>query len=209
MLEETKRISDLANFAYVRQKGPYGNAGPLMDVEHLIGDEPFIYTFADDFVRATPSRFQQLLQAHTSHGGSVLTCVKRDYPEDFRRYGYVGGEQVADGLYDLQTIIEKPGSAEKAPSDLATVSGYVLDPVIYEYLHKSLAEDRGGGEFIIQPAMQQMIRDGHHIYGCAVENGNYYDTGDKLEYLKTVFDFALERPDIGKELREYLYRRLQ
>lgn len=209
LLEDIRKISTLANFAYVRQKGPYGNAGPLMDVEHLMGEEPFIYTFADDFVRANPSRFKQLLAARASHEGMVLTCIRRGQEQDYTRYGYVGGDAVDDHLYEVREIIEKPGSADRAPSDLAAVSGYVLEPAIFPYLHEDIKKLKTDEEFIIQPAMQRMIRDGHKIYGCEVEGGEYYDTGNKLEYLKTVFDFALERDDIGDELRTYLRGKLQ
>lgn len=208
VFDEIRKISTMANFAYVRQKGPYGSAGPLVDVEHLIGDEPFIYTFADDFVRAKPSRFKQLLAARKEHGGSILTCIRRSGEADYSRYGYVGGEQVDGHLYKVETIIEKPGSADKAPSDLATVSGYVLEPVIFSYLHKELKQLKKG-EFIIQPAMQQMIRDGHSIYGCEIQDGAYHDTGNKMEYLKTVFDFALERDDISSEFCTYLREKLK
>ncbi|HVV67356.1 MAG TPA: UTP--glucose-1-phosphate uridylyltransferase [Candidatus Saccharimonadales bacterium] len=208
IFEKIREISTLANFAYVRQKGPYGSASPLVDVEHLIGNEPFIYTFADDFVRAKPSRFKQLLAARDERGGSVLTCIRRSGEEDYSRYGYVGGKQVGDRLYQVDTIIEKPGSAAKAPSDLATVSGYVLEPAIFPYLHEELAALKEG-EFMIQPAMQKMIQDGHDIYGCEIQDGVYHDTGNKMEYLKTVFDFALERDDIGHELCDYLREKLQ
>jgi UTP--glucose-1-phosphate uridylyltransferase len=210
LLDKTKKISDLANFAYVRQKGPYGTGTPLLNAAHLIGDEPFIYTFADDFVKATPSRFRQLVDTYEAHGGSVLTGVRRDSDEDYKRYGYVAGEGLDDGLIDVKTVIEKPGSREAAPSDLATVSGYLLDPVILKYLERQLSGyDQASGEFNIQDAMQSMIDDGRHIYAKEITNGTFYDTGNPLEYLKTVFDFAVDRPDIGAELREYLYRRLQ
>jgi UTP--glucose-1-phosphate uridylyltransferase len=210
LLDKTKRISDLANFAYVRQKGPYGTGTPLLNAAHLIGDEPFIYTFADDFVRATPSRFGQLIDVYQARGGSVLTCVRRGGDQDYKSYGYVAGKQVAPGVLDVTTIVEKPGSRQAAPSDLASVSGYVLEPAILEYLQKQLqSHDAASGEFKIQEAMQKMIDDGFHMYAREITDGTFYDTGNPLEYLKTVFDFALERPDIADELREYLYRRLQ
>ncbi len=81
LLEITERISNLANFAYVRQKGPYGTGVPLLNAAHLIGNEPFIYTYADDFIKATPSRFKQLIKTYEQHQGSVLTCVERDNDE--------------------------------------------------------------------------------------------------------------------------------
>ncbi len=209
LLAETRKISTLANFAYIRQKAPYGTGGPIWDAAHLISDEPFIYTFADDFVLAQPSRFRQLIEAHEAHGGSVLTCVRRDADEDYNRYGYVAGNEVKPGLLDMTTIVEKPGRAN-APSDLASVSGYLLEPIIFDYLREQLqAHDSQQGEFQIQDAMQAMIGDGHHIYACEIAGGQHYDTGNPLEYLKTVFHFALQRPDISGDLSTYLRDKLK
>lgn len=208
LLEATTKISNLANFAYIRQKGPYGTGTPILNAAHLLGDEPFVYTFADDFVDATPTRFQQLIDVQAEHGGSVLACVRRDGENDYKRYGYVAGKEISPGLVDMTTIIEKPGTREKAPSDLASVSGYVFEPALLEYLQKNLEAYDGKEEFMIQDSMQQMINDGHHVYGCEIKNGTYYDTGNPLEYLKTVFNFALQRGDIGSELKEYLRGKL-
>lgn len=209
LLEATQRISEMANFAYIRQKGPYGTGTPLINAAHLIGNEPFIYTFADDFVAAQPTRFAQMLAVQKEHGGSAITCVRRDGDQDYGRYGYVAGDEIAKGVVDMTTIVEKPGSREQSPSDLASVSGYVFDPVLIEYLQKQLETyDPSKGEFMIQDSMQQMIKDGHHIYGCEIQNGEYYDTGNPLEYLKTVFHFGLEREDIGPELAAYLRQEL-
>ncbi len=209
LLEATSQISGLANFAYIRQKGPYGTATPLISAAHLIGDEPFVYTFADDFMVAKPTRFEQLLKVHEEHGGSVLTVVRRDDDRDYQRYGYVGGEDMGDGLIDIKTIIEKPGSREAAPSDMASVSGYVFDAALLKYLQEDLKTYDGSKEFMIQDAMQRMIEDGHHMYAPEIQGGVYYDTGNPLEYLKTVFDFGLQREDIGPELRDHLRRKLQ
>lgn len=210
MLAETRKISDLANFAYIRQKGPYGTGTPLLNAAHLIGDEPFIYTFADDFVQAGPTRFSQLLSVHKKRGGSVLTAVRRDHDSDYARYGYIAGKELEPGIIDMTTIVEKPGNRDDAPSDLASVSGYVFDPVILQYLQKQLETyDKTKGEFMVQDAMQTMIESGCHIYSCEIQNGQFYDTGDKLEYLKTVIDFALKREDIGDDLLEHLKQKLR
>lgn len=204
ILEATKKISQLANFAYVRQKGPYGNATPLLNVEHLIGDEPFIYAFADDFVKASPGRFQQMVELYDELGGSVLTCVKAKSEEDFGRYGFIGGQPLREDVTDISEIIEKPGSREKSPSDIASVSGYIFDPVIFKYLHESKKNLVPGVEFNQQPGMQQMLNDGHKMYGLEAKNGIYYDTGNKLEYLKTMVDFALEHPELGSDFKDYI-----
>jgi UTP--glucose-1-phosphate uridylyltransferase len=209
LLEATRKISAMANFAYIRQKGPYGTGTPILNASHLIGNEPFVYTFADDFIDAQPTRFQQLIDAQAAHGGSVISCIHRNSEADYKRYGYVAGDEVSPGLVDVKTIVEKPGDREHAPSDLASVSGYVFEPTILEYLQKQLEQhDEKKGEFMMQDSMQQMIDDGHHIYGCDVRHGIYYDTGNPLEYLKTVFDFALKRDDIGPELKEHLRKKL-
>ena len=209
LLEATQKISSLANFAYIRQKGPYGTGTPLLNAAHLIGNEPFVYTFADDFVEAQPSRFQQMLDIYESKGSSVITCVRRDGDEDYKRYGYVSGQEIEPGLIDMETIVEKP-DRENAPSDLASVSGYVFEAANIDYLKKQQETyDPSQGEFMIQEAMQNMIKDGMHIYGCEIQNGTYYDTGNPLEYLKTVFNFALKRDDIGPALKDYLRHILQ
>lgn len=200
----TKKISDLANFAYVRQKGPYGNATPLLNVQHLIGDEPFIYTFADDFVVSEPSRFKQLMEVYDEYNSTVLSAVRISNDTDYKSYGFVGGKQISHNVAEVETIIEKPGSKEKSPSDLASVSGYIMVPDIFEYLSKRLLKLQENEEFIMQTAMQDMIKDGHNIYACQIQNGKYYDTGNKLEYLKTVVDFALMHDEIKHDFRAYL-----
>jgi UTP--glucose-1-phosphate uridylyltransferase len=210
LLEATSRISSLANFAYIRQKGPYGTGTPLLNAAHLIGNEPFIYTFADDFVVAEPSRFAQMLAVYNERGGSVITAIRRDGEEDYKRYGYIAGKELAPGLVDMTTIIEKPGSRDKAPSDLASVSGYLFEYGMVDYLQKQRETyDPASGEFMIQEAMQKMIQDGHHIYGLEIKGGVYHDTGNPLEYLKTVFNFALKRDDIAPALKDYLRQQLE
>jgi UTP--glucose-1-phosphate uridylyltransferase len=203
LLEETKKISDLANFVYIRQKGPYGNATPLLNAEHLIGDEPFIYTWGDDFVLSKPSRFEQIISAHQNTGGSVLTCIPASQEEDYKRYAFIDGQD-SGGLIDIDRIVEKPGNQEAAPSDIASVGGYLFDPAIFDYLKSARQQLAPAEEFVFQPSIQQMIRDGRKVYGCVIKDGKFYDTGNKLEYLKTVVDFALMHDELKDEFRKYL-----
>ena len=203
LLEATKKISNLANFAYIRQKGVYGNGTPLLNAEHLIGEEPFIYTFADDFIVASPSRFRQMIDVYNQYGCSVIPCIKLDRDEDFDRYGIVAGEPLTDGLIKMQTIIEKPGKAN-APSSLASVTGYLLTPDIFPYLHQARAALPEGQEFFGLHAMQLMIAAGKQLLAYEVKNGTYYDTGNKLEYIKTVVDFALQHDEVKDAFRAYL-----
>ena len=199
-------LSKIANFIYVRQKGPYGNATPIMCASHLIGDEPFIYTFADDFIVAPEGRTKQLIQSYEQHGGSVLACKRVVSDTEYDRYGIAAGTPLADGVLKVSTIDEKPGKA-KAQSDLASVSGYLFEPQLLKYLEKASLEERDG-EFMIQPVIQQMINDGHTFLAREIVDGTYYDTGDKLEYIKTVIDFGLRHPDFGDDLKKFIGTRV-
>ncbi len=203
LLEAVKAISELANFVYLRQKGPYGNGTPLLNAEHLIGDEPFIYTWSDDFIEARPLRFQQMIDVYNEYGCSVLSCMKAVSPEDYNRYGFAGGRQIRSGLLDVESLIEKPGKA-KAPSDLATVSGFLLTPDVFPALHEAADQLEAGHELYANDALQLMLKQKIQLLACEIQNGKYHDAGNKLEYLKTVVDFALKHDDIQTEFREYL-----
>lgn len=209
LIDVVNSLSEMANFVYIRQKGPYGNATPLTCAAHLINrDEPVIYTFADDFIAASPSRFRQMISAADKLDGAVLSCKKITDDAEFDRYGVVNGQQVEDGVIKMTNIVEKPGKTN-APSDLASVSSYLLPGEIFGYLEKAKEKFDGRGEFTIQPIMQEMIDDGFNFYGVEITNGTYYDTGDKLEYLKTVIDFGLRDPNFGEDLRAHLTSRLK
>lgn len=209
LIDSLEKLSNLANFAYVRQKGPYGNATPLACAAHLIDEnESFIYAFADDFIQASPTRFEQMVAAAEKYDGAVLSCKKITNDEEYDRYGVVQGETVADGVIRMQGIIEKPGK-DDAPSDLASVSSYLLNGSLFRYLRAAQEQYDGAGEFMIQPIMQAMIDDGANYYGIEITNGTYYDTGDKLEYIKTVVDFALKDPKLGDEFVEFLKTRVE
>ena len=209
LIDIVKRLSEMANFVYIRQKGPYGNATPLACASNLIRhDEPVIYTFADDFIAASPSRFRQMIEASQQLDGAILSCKKITDDSEFDRYGVINGQQIKDGVIKMTNIVEKPGKTN-APSDLASVSSYLLPGEIFGYLEKAKEKFDGRGEFTIQPIMQEMIDDGFDFYGVEITNGTYYDTGDKLEYLKTVIDFGLRDPNFGGDLRAHLTNRLK
>jgi UTP--glucose-1-phosphate uridylyltransferase len=208
LIKEVEAIGEMANFAYVRQKGPYGNGTPLLNVEHLVGNEPFIYTWSDDFIAADPLRFQQMIDVYRQYGASVLAGVKVHDDADFARYGFAAGKELGDGVIDIDAVIEKPGSRENSPSDLATVSGFLFTPDIFEYLHKAQEQMDEGSELYYNDALKLMLADGKRILAAEIKNGHYYDAGDKLEYLKTVVDFALQRKDLGDAFREFLRQKI-
>lgn len=203
LLDRVRAISEMANFVYVRQKGPYGNGTPLLNVKDLIGDEPFIYTWSDDFILSEPSRFKQLLAVYEEYGTSVLASLRASRDEDYTRYGYAGGKEIKPGLLDAEVLVEKPGK-EAAPSDYATVSGFVFTPDIFTYLDKVMENLQVGNEFYYNDALKLMLQDGKRILVKEITGGKFYDTGNKLEYLKTVVEFALKHPEIKEEFGKYL-----
>lgn len=207
LIKEARDIAYLANFIYIRQKGPYGNAIPLINAMHLINDEPFIYAFADDFFIAKPNSTKQMIDTYAQYGGSVLACKKIIKDDEFKRYGVVGGESKEASVIKVSGIIEKPGK-DKAPSRMASVSSYLFEPKILDYLKEAQASFDGKGELMIQPAIQKLIDNGYGVYAKEIQNGKYYDTGDKLEYIKTVIDFSLNHATLGPEIKQYMREKL-
>lgn len=203
LLESVMKISELANFIYVRQKGPYGNGTPLLNARHLIGDEPFIYTWSDDFIVSEPSRFKQLIAAYEKYECSCLASIRAKKDDDYDRYGFAGGRVIDDGVIDVDVIVEKPGK-ENAPSDLANVSGYLFTPNVFDYVEKALHKLQPGDELYYNDALKMMLEDGKRMLAVEIKGGKYYDTGNKLEYLKTVIEFGLKHPDVNGDLRTYL-----
>lgn len=209
LLEATKKISDLANFAYIRQKGRYGSATPLSNVAHLIGDEPFIYTYADDLIPSSPNRFKQMIDLYEELGGCILPCIEVSSEDEFNRYGIVDGDPIREGVLKMSKLVEKPGKA-KAPSSFASVGGYLLTPDIFDYIEAGRESLQDNEEFYVTTfGLDPMVKDGKNLYACVLKNGTYYDTGNKLEYIKTVIDFSLKREDMRDEILDYLRAKLK
>lgn len=209
LLKETQKISDLANFVYVRQKGPYGTATPLLNVQHLIGDEPFIYVFADDLIVSEPNCYLQMIDLYQELGGGVLPCIKLTSSVQYDRYGVLGGELVRTDVLKMSSIYEKPG-IKNAPTDFGSVGGYLLTPDVFDYLEQGKQALTSNQEFYLTDSiLQPMLKDGKPFFGCKIKNSVRYDTGNKLDYLKTVVDFALKHEDIKDEFRAYLQKVIQ
>jgi len=201
-LKEIRDIAEMANFVYIRQKGPYGLATPILSAAHLIGDEPFVFTLADDFFVANVGRTKQMIETYNEFGGNVFACKKVIDDSEYDRYGIVAGESVDEKTLLMSQVIEKPGK-DNAPSDSASVSGYLFLPEVIPYIEKACKE-HVNGELMLQPIIQSMIKDGHKMYARQITDAQYYDTGNKLDYLKTVVDFALKRDDLGEAFKAYL-----
>lgn len=203
-LEVVRKISDLAEFIYVRQKGPQGNATPILNVKHIMGNDPFMLFFGDDFIDAEPSRARQLMEAYEKYGTTILAAGKAKSEGDYKKYGFVGGDELGEGIMKVKSIVEKPGSSAASPSDMAVMSGYIFTPDIYEPLERAMKDLEEGEELVYTYGVQDLINQGVGVHAVEIKNAKYRDTGNKLEYLKTIVDYGLMHEDFGEEFREHL-----
>lgn len=203
--DEIKRIAELANFVYVRQKGsPKGNARPILNAQRLIdNDEPFFVFFADDFFRSETAWPLQLKDAYNETGKTVISLIEVE-KKDADKYGIASlTDQKSDRLFRLSGLVEKPG-AENTPSTFASVGSYLLTPDIWQYLEQEKVGK--GGEIGLADSLNELAADGE-VYGYFID-GVWHDTGDQLKYIKAVIDLALESEEYGAELTGYLEDRL-
>jgi len=204
--DQIKKIAELANFIYIRQKGePKGNARPILNAQHLIDDdEPFFVFFADDFFRSDIPWPIQLKDAYNKTGKSVISLIEID-KKDSDKYGMVEiSEQSSDRVFKLTNIIEKPG-AENTPSAFASVGSYLLTPDILPYIAKEITGK--GGELVLADSIRELAQD-DVVYGCFIE-GVWHDTGDQLKYIQAIVDTALVSEKYGADLEKYLHERLK
>lgn len=202
--DEIKKIAELANFVYVRQKGtPKGNARPVLNAQHLIADEPFFVFFADDFFRSDIPRAVQLKEAYNRTGKSVISLIEVDRT-DADKYGMVAiSDDRGQGTFRIAELVEKPG-ADATPSTFAAVGGYLLTPNILPII----AEEKPGkgGEITLADSINELAQT-DEVYGQFIE-GIWHDTGDQLKYLQAIVDNALVHDTLSEPFRAYLERRL-
>jgi UTP--glucose-1-phosphate uridylyltransferase len=200
-IREITKLAEMANFIYIRQKGPYGNGTPILSAEPAIEDEPFAVLWGDEFIYATPPRLKQMIDVYEKYGGIVISGVRIEKKEDLKRYGIANITPVEGNVYKINEIVEKP-EPDLAPSNLATHGGYILPPEIFEAL-RGLKPGKGGEVWLID-AINLLQSKGVPVYAVEIENAKYYDTGNKLEYMKTVVELGLKHPDINGEFKQFL-----
>ena len=200
-LAEVRKISNMINFAYVRQGEPLGLGHAVLVTRELVGDEPFAVILGDDVIDATPPAIKQLIDVFQRLDGPIL-AVERVPREDISSYGVIAIEPnvgLGDGIYQVRDLVEKP-PREEAPSDLAIIGRYVLTPDIFPAL-AATKSDRTG-EIQLTDGLRELLKQ-RPIYACEVK-GVRHDTGNKLGFLKAVVYFALRRPDLADKFADYL-----
>ena len=199
-LEMVRRIADLADIHYVRQKTMNGLGDAILHAREHVGDEPFAVLLGDTLmqpVNGVPVT-RQLLDVFDRFGESVV-ALEEVPREKVSRYGIVSGSVVEDGVMLVGDFVEKP-KPEEAPSNLAIASRYVFTPEIFGHLSK--VKPGKNGEIQLTDAMKMQL-SGRAMYGLKVA-GRRHDAGNKLDFIKTNVTYALERPDLHDKLAEFI-----
>ena len=198
LLKIVQDISNLAEIYYIRQKEPLGLGHAVYCARSFINNEPFAVLLGDDIVSSSKPCLKQLMDLYEEVQVSVLG-VKEVPIEDVDKYGILDADLVRPNIYRVNDLIEKP-ELDKAPSRLAVMGRYIINPGIFDILEKT--EPGAGGEIQLTDALRvQGQREG--MYGLVFE-GRRYDVGDKLGYLKATVEFALARPDLSGVFAEYI-----
>ncbi|MBX4191749.1 MAG: UTP--glucose-1-phosphate uridylyltransferase GalU [Candidatus Doudnabacteria bacterium] len=198
-LKAIRNISELANFVYVRQKEALGNGHAVLMAKDVIGDEPFVVMWGDDFYDANPPAIKQLIEAYNATGSPVVAGIRVN-DKDAHKYGMAKITNIKDNLFKLHEIVEKPKPGE-APSNLAINSNFVLTPDIFDIL-KDLKPSKSGEIWQVD-AINKLAQQ-KEVYALELKDAKYYDCGNKLEYLKTVVEFGLKHDDLRDEFAKYL-----
>lgn len=200
-LDEIRRIASMANFIYVRQKGKYyGNGVPVLNAEHIIGNEPFVVMWGDEFIHAEPGRLSQMMRVYEEKESSVISGVKIENKADVSRYGIADTDTLDKDVFQIKRIVEKPKPAD-APSQYAVHGAYLLMPEIFDHLKK--IKPGKGNEIWLVDAINALAKE-QPVWGKLIANARYYDTGNKAEYVKANIEFGLKHPEVREELTRYL-----
>jgi UTP--glucose-1-phosphate uridylyltransferase len=199
MLKEVQFASDLADIHYVRQRDPLGLGHAVSVARHHVGDEPFAVLLADDIMVDEAVLLRSMLGAYDRSGCSVV-AVEEVSPEEISSYGCVEPDGAAtEGVVTIRRIIEKP-AREVAPSNLAVIGRYVFTPAIFDALDRIVPG--AGGELQLTDAIALLLGE-ENVLGLRCDGGRY-DVGQKLDFLRANIELALDRPDLGPALAEWI-----
>ena len=201
-LEEVKKLTEISkniSFSWVVQKEPLGDGHAILQAKKFIGNEPFVVLFPDDIIDSKIPCVAQIEQVFKTCQKPVI-ALKKIPKEELHRYGVVKVEKIANRIYKIKKIVEKPAPGEE-PSDLAIIGRYIHTPDVFQYLDKSKPGKKG--EIYMAEVLEKMLSDGKIIYGYEFE-GERLDCGDKLGWLKSELYLSLKHPQFGPELKKYI-----
>ena len=193
-----RKISDMADFCYIRQSQPQGLGHAILCAKNLIGDEPFAVLLGDDIVDHPVPALQQMISIY-ERTPAPLIGVQRVAQSQVHQYGILDAMLAIDGLHKINHLVEKP-SPEDAPSDLAVIGRYILIPEIFDLLEKT--KPGKNNEIQLTDALNDLAAL-RTMYGYLIK-GNRYDAGDKLGFLQATVEMGLKNPSLGDAFKQYL-----
>ena len=198
ILEHIRRITSVASFSYVRQQEPRGLGHAVLQAKALVGNEPFAVVLPDDIISSEEPVLGQMLRVHEKYKASVVAVEEVPW-EQVSSYGIVDGEEVAEGVYAVRGLVEKPGIKE-APSNLAIVGRYILDPAIFQALEETPPGAKG--EIQLTDGMARVLRS-KPLYALRFQ-GSRYDTGNPLGLLRASLELGLQREEFRDKITQLL-----
>jgi UTP--glucose-1-phosphate uridylyltransferase len=198
MYNEIRRISDMANIHFIRQKELKGLGDAIHHARLHTDNQPFVVLLGDTIIDSVIPATQQIIDVYEQYRQTVIG-VEVVPKEKVSRYGIVEGKEISDAIMEVSDLIEKP-PVEKTPSNLAIIGRYVLTPEIFTVIEQT---PRGKGDEIqLTDALRLLLRR-ENIYSCKIE-GKRYDIGNKFDYLKTIVEFGLKRKEFAQPFLEFL-----
>ncbi|MGH9782846.1 MAG: UTP--glucose-1-phosphate uridylyltransferase GalU [Terriglobia bacterium] len=203
LLAIVRQVSDLIHVSYVRQKEALGLGHAILMAREMVGEEPFAVLLGDDLIHSAVPCLRQMLDVY-EHSPASVVAIQEVPREMISQYGVISGTPVAfngrsDQLFQVSDLVEKP-PADAAPSNLAIIGRYILEPEIFACLEST--QPGAGGEIQLTDGLRALLRE-RPIYGWRFD-GKRYDAGDKLGFLTATVEFALRSPDLGEAFRQYL-----
>jgi len=198
LLENIKTVSHLINPIYIRQKEQLGLGHAVLTAEPVVGAEPFIVSLGDIVIQTDVNIISEMKNLYKKFGKSIV-AVYEVPREEVYKYGIVSGKEIEDDIFLIENMVEKP-DVETAPSNLAILGRYLFTPTIFEKLKNT--KPGKGGEIQLTDAIEMLLED-EAVYAYKVK-ARVYDTGNKLDYLKTIVEFALQREDLKDEFFSFL-----
>lgn len=203
LLQEVRKSSDMVDIHYIRQKEPRGLGHAIWCARKFIGDEPFAVLLGDDIISAEKPCLRQMIEKYEQYGSSVIG-VQRVPEDSVSRYGIVDGMVMEPSFHRINHLVEKP-VREEAPSDLAIMGRYILTPEIFDILAGQ--KPGSGGEIQLTDAIAELNRS-RAVFAYEFE-GKRYDVGEKMGFIQTTIEFALQRDELRYDLLDYFNRILQ
>ncbi len=198
LLEEVRKISDMVNIHYIRQKEPRGLGHAIYCAKSFIGDEPFAVLLGDDIVYSEKPCLKQMIEIYDEYKTTILG-VQEVPKEDVNKYGIVESKLIEDRVYKVKGLVEKP-SIDSAPSNIAILGRYIINPAIFEILEHT--QPGKGGEIQLTDGLKTLSqKEAMYAYNFV---GKRYDVGDKIGFLKATIEFALRRDDLKEGFMDYL-----